>query len=427
MSLPEAASLLRFTVRSLVASALLLLALAASAWGQEWTRFRGPNGSGIGQATTVPVRWMENEYHWKVKLPGVGHSSPVLWGERLFVTSGDEATGTRLVECLRSRDGQRLWSREFAGTRHNKHEDNSFASATPVVDERHVYVSWGTPKEFLVLALGHGGNEVWRTNLGPYQGGHGFGASMIVHEDLVIVPNDQDGKSSLLALDRGTGKLRWNIPRRSKASYSTPCVRQLKGQPAELIFTSWEHGITSIDPKAGRINWEMDVFAKGHMETAIASPIVTGDLVIGTCGWLGVRKEVIAMRPGQGSDKRPSETVYTLARSAPLVTTPLVVQDLLFLWSDEGMATCSNVHTGEVYWRERVPGNYYGSPVCVGKHLYCMSREGEVVVLAASKQYGLVARNPLGEGSHSTPAIANGMMYLRTFSHLLAIGGAKEK
>jgi outer membrane protein assembly factor BamB len=357
----------------------------------------------------------------------VGHASPVIWGEKIFVTSGEEKTGQHIVLCLHARDGRCLWSRAFTGTRHHKHADNSFASATPAVDERQVYLCWGTPKEFLVLALDHAGKEIWRTDLGPYQCGHGFGASPIVHEDLVVVPNDQDGKSFLLALDRATGKVRWKIPRRSKASYSTPCVRQVKGQPAELIFTNWEHGITSIDPQSGRINWESDVFAKGHLETAIASPLVSGDLVIGSCGWLGVRKEVIAIRPGQGRDNRRQETVYTLARSAPLVTTPLVVQDLLFLWSDEGVVTCANALTGEVYWRERVPGTYYSSPICAGKHLYCISREGEVVVLAASKQYDLAARNPLGEGSHSTPAIANGMMYIRTFSHLLAIGGEKRK
>src|SRR5262249_33277106 len=151
------------------------------------------------------------------------------------------------------------------------------------------------------------------------------------------------------------------------------------------------------------------------------SPIVAGDLVLGTCGWLGVKKEVIAVRPGQ-QGKKPV-TVYSIDRAAPLVTTPLVKDDLLFLWSDEGLVTCANVMTGEVHWRERVSGPTYGSPVCAGKHLYCISRDGDVAVLAAAKKYELLARNPLGEGSHSTPAIAGGKMYLRTFSHLISIGG----
>jgi outer membrane protein assembly factor BamB len=412
--------------RLLTAGCVLCGFLTSTATSQEWTRFRGPNGSGISAANTVPIRWTEKDFNWKVELPGVGHSSPVLWGERIFVTSGDEATGERLILCLRTQDGRRLWSRAFAGARHGKHQDNSFASATPAVDGRHVYLCWGSPKEYLVVALDHDGKEVWRTDLGPYRSGHGFGASPIVHEDLLIVPNDQDGQSSLVGLDRATGRVRWKVPRRSKASYTTPCVYQPRGQPAELIFTSYEHGISALDPKTGRTNWELDVFHKRHVETAIGSPVVAGDLVLGTCGWLGVRQEVVAVRPGApGRDK--GREVYRIFRSVPLCTTPLVKDNLLFLWSDAGIVTCANVQTGEVYWRERVPGSYYSSPVCVGNALYGVSRDGDVLVLAASKEFEQLARNPLGEGSHSTPAIASGRMYLRTFTHLISLGGQKPR
>lgn len=390
---------------------------------QAWTRFRGPNGSGSSADTTIPVRWGEKDHLWKATLPGVGHSSPVLWSERLFLTSGDEKTGTRILQCLRTSDGSSVWERAFAGRPHRKHADNSFASATPAVDGRRVYVCWGGPGEYLVVALDHEGNEVWRTDLGPYQSGHGFGVSPIVHDDLLIVPNDQDGTSTLLALDSATGKERWRVPRKGKTSYATPCIYQPEGRPAELIFTSWEHGITGIDPKTGRVNWEHDVFSKGHVESPIGSPIVSGDLVFGSCGWLGVKKEVVAVRPSGGE---PAKPLYRIDRSAPLVLTPLLKDDLLFLWADEGMVTCADARTGEVHWRQRVPGTYYGSPVCAGKHLYCMSRDGEVVVLAAAKQFELVARNPLGEASHSTPAVAGGRMYLRTFTHLICVGEGRK-
>ncbi len=405
-----------------------LVLLLPSAYGQEWTRFRGPNGSGVSTATTVPVRWTEKDYNWQVKLPGIGHSSPVLWGERIFVTSGEEETGKRIVLCLRAKDGGKLWQREFAAERHGKHTDNSFASATPAVDERHVYVCWATPKEFIILALDHDGQDVWRIDLGPFRSGHGFGASPIVHDDLVIMPNDQDGKGTLVALDRADGKVRWKVPRKSQtATFSTPCVFQPKGRPAELIFTSWDHGITSIDPKTGKVNWESDIFSKGHIETSIASPIVAGDFVLGTSGWLGVKMEVVAIRPDAERKEPPREAAYRLVRSAPLVCTPVVKDDLLFMWSDNGVVTCANVQTGEVYWRERVPGSYYGSPVAVGKHVYCISREGEVIVLAASKKFELAARNRLGEGSHSTPAVAGRRMYVRTFSQLISLGGTKPR
>ncbi|HMF18715.1 MAG TPA: PQQ-binding-like beta-propeller repeat protein [Gemmataceae bacterium] len=398
----------------------LLLSCTAASSAQEWTRFRGPNGSGISSAN-LPVRWTEKDFNWKVKLPGRGHSAPVLWGQRIFVTSGDDKTGLRILLCLDARDGKQLWRKDFPGPLSGKHEDNSFASATPAVDDRHVYVSWANAREYLVIALDHAGKEIWRVDLGPFRSGHGFGASPIVYEDLVIVANDQDGDSSVLALQRTTGDVRWKVPRKSKSSFATPCVFKPNGKPAEVIFCCYEHGLTAIDPATGKITWERDVFAKGHIESTIASPIVSGDFVLGTCGWLGVNYETVAVRPYSPNPKK-SDTVYRMEKIAPLVPTPLVKDDLLFLWNDRGVVTCANLKTGEVFWKERVPGSYYGSPVCAGDKLYCMSREGEVVVLAAARKFRLLGRNLLGEGSHSTPAIVGRTMYLRTFSHLISIG-----
>jgi outer membrane protein assembly factor BamB len=404
-----------------LAAVLFALALAAPAGAQEWTRFRGPNGSGVSEVR-LPVRWAEKDFRWKVKLPGKGHSSPTLWGDKIFITCGDEATGKRIVLCLRADDGKILWVREFPAARHAKHADNSFASATPAADERHVYTCWGSPKDYLVLALDHDGKEVWRADLGPFQAGHGFGASPIVHDDLLIVPNEQDRGSSVVAFDRLTGKERWRAPRRSKFGYATPCVWRPSGRPAELIVSSWDDGISALDPKSGKVTWSLDVFSRGHVEAAIGSPVVAGDLVLGTAGWLGVKLEVVAVRP-YPRPENPPRPVYRINRSAPLVLTPLVKDDLLFVWSDLGVVTCADVRTGKRIWSERIPGSFYGSPVCAGEHLYGVSREGQVVVLAASKEYRLVANNPLGEGSHSTPAVAGGRMYLRTFSHLIALGG----
>lgn len=398
-----------------------LLAAAAPLTAQEWPRFRGPNGSGLGAGADVPARWADKDYRWKVKLAGSGHSSPVLWGDRLFVTSADERRGKRLVQCLRAEDGSQLWAREYPAARHGMHKDNSLASSTPAADRHRVYVTWADPKEYVVLALDHDGNEAWRADLGPFKAGHGFGASPIVHDDLLVVPNDQDGQSSLVGLDSATGKVRWKVPRKGRNSYSTPCVFHPEGKPAELIFTNYEHGVTSLDPKTGRVNWERDVFAKGHVESAIASPVVAGDLILASCGWLGVRYDVVALRPYA----KASPVAYTLERQAPLVPTPLAAEGLLFLWNDRGIVTCADPATGKTHWSERVPGTYYGSPVCAGGRLYAVSREGDVAVVAAAREFDLLAVNALGEGSHSTPAVAGGRLYLRTFTHLVCVGGKR--
>ncbi|HYT92567.1 MAG TPA: PQQ-binding-like beta-propeller repeat protein [Gemmataceae bacterium] len=388
---------------------------------QEWTRFRGPNGSGLSAAAAIPSAFTEADYHWKIKLPGVGHSSPVLWGERLFVTSGEEADGKRLILCLDAATGKRLWSRTYTAARHPKHSLNSLASITPAVDANHVYLCWPAPKEFLVIALDHQGKEAWRADLGPFRAGHGPGASPIVHAGLLIVPRESDGDSCLVALDRRTGQVRWKVPRAKEGSWSTPCVFQRKDGSADLIVTNYRQGIVALDPETGRQRWGLDVFDKRHVESSIGSPIVTGDLVLGVCGWLGVRQEVVAVRPD--ATGRKAEKLYAIQRSAPLCTTPLVKDGLLFLWSDEGIVSCAEVTTGKVHWRERLEGTFYASPVCVGERLYNVNTNGDVYVLAAAKEFKQLARNALGEGTHSTPAVAGGRMYLRTFSGLISLGG----
>ena len=196
--------------------------LATAVHGQQWERFRGPNGSGVSSAGTIPAQWTAEDYNWQTELPGVGHSSPVLWGRKLFLTSGDEATGRRFVLCLDSQTGKQLWQRAFEAPQHRKHQLNSYASATPVVDAQRVYVCWGTPQQVMVMALDQQGRTLWQRDLGPYQGGHGFGVSPIRTANLLVLPNDQAGQSSLIALDCQTGKTVWRIKRESKSAYATP-------------------------------------------------------------------------------------------------------------------------------------------------------------------------------------------------------------
>ena len=153
--------------------------------------------------------------------------------------------------------------------------------------------------------------------------------------------------------------------------------------------------------------------------------MIAGELVIGTCGWLGYGNEVIALRTVPDGERIRTEEVYRIARAAPLCVTPLVVGDLLFVWSDNGVVTCADSQTGEIHWRRRAGGDYYSSPVCAAGRVFNISTSGEVVVLAASREYELLARNQLPQGTHSTPAIAGDVMYVRTFSQLTAIGSRR--
>ena len=395
---------------------------------ENWPRFRGPNGSGLSTAKNIPHTWSEEDYLWQIDLPGVGHSSPVIWNGKLFVTSGDEESAERIITCVRAADGKELWTKRYAGDSHRKHKHNSFASATPAVDAQRLYVTFAAPTEYLVLALSHEGEELWRTDLGSFNAGHGAGVSPIVFENLLIVPQEQNGPGAVVALDTSTGKTQWSTPRDDKASYSTPCIFHPTGSAPQLILTNWTSGITGLNPRTGKQLWTSDIFDKSHVESAIGSPIVVGNLVLGVCGWLGHGNEVVAVRPPNitstaAAPTTAPEKIYHIDRSAPLCTTPIAKDGLLFTWTDAGIAACSDAVTGETHWIKRIGGNYYSSPIIIGDALYNISTSGEVVVLSATTDYQQLGKSSLPEGTHSTPAVADGVMYIRTFTKLFAVGG----
>ena len=426
--------------RTMVISFLALIVSSGAYAAQgEWTRFRGPDGSGISDAKTVPVQWTEKDYNWKVKLPGVGHSSPVVRGNRIFVTCGEPETGKRMILGLDAADGRIVWQRDYPCKTFKQHRDNSFASATPAVDSHGVVLTWTTPEEVVLLALDLEGRDLWRRSLGPFLTLHGSGSSPIIVEDLVVLANDQEdpkalpeiygaraatlpsGKSFLIALDRKTGETRWRLDRRtSQAPYSTPCVLRPTGGRPEVILTSTANGITAVDAATGKIDWELDNVFR---ERCVGSPVPAPGLVIAGDGY-GVRgTRYVAVRPGSRERGEKPTVAYEIKPPVPLVPTPLVNDGRLFLWGDDGVVACLDAAGGKPFWRERVGGSFYGSPVCVNNRLYCIARNGDVVVLAASDKFELLARVPLGEPSYATPAVSGGVMYLRTRSHLFSLGG----
>ncbi|MDP6553778.1 MAG: PQQ-binding-like beta-propeller repeat protein [Pirellulaceae bacterium] len=416
--------------RRFVAAAVLIVGTSQFPMGltvvtaQQWTRFRGPNGSGISDAKTVPVQWTKDDYRWIAELPGNGHSSPVVWGDRVFVTSADEAEQTRYLLCLSAEDGSHTWQRKFAFKSYKHHKNNSSASNTPTVDGDQVYVLWQSRASSSLVALDHEGQELWRYDLGPYLHGQGGATSPILYEDLVVICNDHKTGSALVAVNRTTGKEVWKIPREGKrACYSTPCVFAAPNREPELIFTHCFEGIVGVDPSSGRQKWMIDVFGR-HSQRAVGSPIVYGDLVIGSSGAGGGEKNVVAVQPA--SSDTPASEIYRIQRAAPHVPTPLIYNDRLFLWGDGGIVACIDAKTGKTIWTGRVRGNYFGSPVCVDGKLYCADIDGEVVVVEAADTFKELARNPVGDQIRSTPAVSGGTMFIRSVSHLYAIGGTSN-
>jgi outer membrane protein assembly factor BamB len=402
---------------------VLAIVCSRAALSEDWTRFRGPNGTGISE-TSLPATWTEKDYLFNVSLPGIGHSSPVIYQNKLFVQSADPKTATQIVLSLDATNGSIRWQKEFPLATYVIHLRNSFASSTPAVDEEHVYFAWASPEESTLTAFDHDGNVVWQQTFGPYVSQHGFGSSPILYQDLVILclqheKPKQNGPrtetSSIVAVDRQTGEIRWQTKRMTEnTSYSVPCILSRTDRPDELICCSTVDGIFSLDPLTGRPNWSREVFT---MRT-VSSPIIASGLVFGSTGSGAGGNYVVALRPGP-----EPEVAYEVRRQAPYVPTMIAYQDLVFLWFDKGIVTCLDAASGRQHWQERVGGDFSGSPVIAGGRLYCISEEGDVVVLAAEPNFELLGRNPLGEESRSTPAVANGRMYLRTYSRLMCIGG----
>jgi outer membrane protein assembly factor BamB len=401
---------------------------AACARAENWPRFRGPNGQGLSEDKSIPVKWSEQEYAWKIDLPGGGHSSPVVWGDKVFVTAADGRTLSGVILCVNASDGGELWRRQYELSKVSLNSLNSYASATPALDDERVYAVWPGVEDTRLTALMHDGKDAWTVRLPGSRTRHGMGSSPIVCGDVVILSHEQDKGtrdvgSFCYAIDRRTGQIRWQRGRSETvdASYSTPCVRTDNQGRTQLVFSSHLHGVAGVDLATGDILWETP---KALPARTVSSPVVGGGMVVANCGEGGRGIRMAVVKPPAGDTTSAAAEVYGIdGPTISYVPTPIVFDDLLFLFLDQGKVCCLRLGTGETLWSEKPAGRYFGSPVCVDGKLYCITADGDVVVLRAGPRYELFAVNPLGEKSHATPAVADGRMFLRTFSHLVCVGG----
>jgi len=405
----------------------LFVVLVLSAWSwvvandgePNWSRFRGPNGSGVCDLYQFPTQIGPAKIVWQVALDGAGHASPVVRNGRVFVASADPETGRQVLAAYSTENGKLIWQRLLPGEVFPKHAFNSFASSTPALDEKQLYYAWAIPMSLRLIAVAQETGEiVWDRDLGPFVSQHGFGASPIVYKDLVILPNEQDGESFIVALDCATGSVRWKTPRKSeKTAYSTPTILRIAGAKDQLILTSWAHGVASLDPLSGTPLWELPIF---HNRT-VGSPLVVNDLIVASSGEGGIGREMFVVRAGIPETGRQPKIHYEIRGSLPYVTTSVAYQGLLYLLFDKGIVICQNLDDGQVFWKERIPGEYFSSPLVLGGKLYCLSRSGTLVVLATGKEYQLLGQYDFGEPTHATPAVADGLLLIRTLRTLFAI------
>ena len=417
-----------FPIRAICLFALAVVSLADRApAADEWSRFRGINGAGVASDTPVPPQWTAEQVAWRVTLPARGHSSPAVWGDLVVTTVAEPDSGRRHVLGLDAASGKTRWTLVSDGPVFRQHADNSFASATPALDAERIYIAWLAPERSRLEAYDHAGKSVWSLDLGSFVAQHGGGASPMVVDGLVVLPFEQDGPgdSYVLAVDAATGKERWRLPRTSgKLACSTPCILRPASGPAQLICTSTNHGIYAIDLASGKELWSMP---KAFTQRCVASPVVAGGLIYASDGQGGKGTRLLAVRPPTKAGAEP-ELVWQLINGAPYVPCVAVREDLLFLITDGGQIACLRAATGEEVWRQPLGvGTFYGSPIIVGERLYAISRRGEVICISATATFARLGTSALGDGAFSTPAIAGGRMFLRTFTGLAAVAAVGGK
>lgn len=391
-----------------------LLLQSGTSIADDWTRFRGENGVGKSDLKGVPTEWKKDDYEWVIELPGKGHSSPVIQGDQLFVTTGS-ADGKRTLHCLNSYTGKNIWSDSIKLEANHLHKKNSYASGTPTIDSERVYVAFADEKQYTLLAYSLDGERLWSRDLGNFTSQHGQGVSPIIYKGKVIVPDDQNGPSKVVALDAETGEEIWTTADRKfrKTSYATPMILSVDGQD-QIVCLSGALGLSGLDPKTGEELWN-----SGELPLrTVASPVLGEGLLFAGCGSGGRGKFMVAVDP-----KQKGKVISERTQNLPYVPTPIAHEGHLYLWNDDGIVCCIDL-SGDLsknVWRERVGGTYSGSPVLIDGKLYCISEEGMVTVVDASPKFKKRGASPLGDESYATPAVANDRVYLRGFDSLACL------
>lgn len=397
----------------IVLAANCLGTLFNDARAEEWSRFRGPNGEGKSHLQGVPTQWEKDDYEWVVELPGKGHSSPAIWENRLFITTGD-SDGSRTLHCLDAMTGRAIWKDTVSLGANHLHKKNSYASGTPVVDGRHVFVVFADEEHYTLLTYTLNGERLWSRDIGSFTSQHGQGVSPIVYGEKVIVPSDQMGPSKIVAFNKQDGEMIWSSERNfRRTSYATPTVIKVNGRD-QLVCLSGALGLAGLDLETGAELWH-----SGEMpQRTVASPIAANGLLIASCGSGGRGKYMAVVDPSRSGEVKMERT-----QNLPYVPTPIFHEGFLYLWNDDGVVCCVDMQGDikENVWRERVGGNYSGSPVLIDGKLYCISEEGEIVVVDAKPEFKLHGKSPLGDQSYATPAVANGRVYFRGFHSLACL------
>jgi len=394
-----------------------LLTVASAGMAEPWPSWRGPRGDGTSTETGLPVRWSaEQNVLWKVPIVGKGHSSPAIWGDRIFVTTCNERSKKRLLWCLDADSGKLLWERTvLTAPLERKNRLNSYASSTPATDGKHVWVSFLDRKRVVVACYDKAGGEIWRKSPGELHAVHGFCSSLLLYKDMVILNGDQDALAYIVAFDQATGAERWRADRPNRTrSYCPPVVFRLAGK--DQLVLSGSKCVASYNPNDGKQYWLVD----GPTEQFVASLVTTEGMLMVTGGYPTLH--IIGIRPDGAGNVTDSHVTWHVRKNASYVPSPIACGKYFFLVSDKGHASCLEAKTGKYMWTQRLGRHHSASPVLAEGRLYFVDDDGTTHVLNAAPKFERIAVNELGEKCFASPAISGGRIYLRAERHLYCIG-----
>jgi outer membrane protein assembly factor BamB len=391
--------------------------------GADWPRFRGAQGTGHGTGT-LPQKWDESAVRWVADLPVQGHSSPIVWGDHIFLTGATMAGGgtQRRVVCLDRQSGKVLWNEvAVTGEGEQLHKMNSWATPSCVTDGERVIAFFGVGGLHCFTV---DGKRSWELNLGSFDGSWGVGGSPIIHGDLVIQNCDATGDSFLVAVNKKTGKEVWRTDRRAKpkGGWSTPVLIQSDGRD-ELLLNG-EFGVQAYDPTSGEATW----FCKSFNGRGTPSPVAGNGLVYVISGKPG---DVYAVKPGGKGDVTDSRMIWhTIRKGGRDLPSPILVGNSLFVMSMSGIGSVYDAATGEEIWKSRIGGNFSSSPVAVDNLIYACAEDGTVSVIRGDKDFELLSQNSIGakagEVFRSSMAISRSELLIRSDKRLFCVGNAAK-
>jgi outer membrane protein assembly factor BamB len=412
---------------ALACSLLAALAFAAATHADNWPAWRGPTGQGYCAEKNLPVKWSAAEnVKWKIELPDPGNSTPVVWGDKIFLTQSNKVGTKRSLWCLSRKDGSKLWEKTvgFAG-KETKHETNTYCAASPATDGEVVVVSHGSAG---VYCYDLGGKELWNRKFGPCDHIWGSASSPVLHKNLVFFPFGPHEKPFLIAMNKADGKDVWKHDEVGKkpaeyfGSWSTPVVAAVNGR-TELVM-SWAGVVKAYDPETGSLLWSCTGLEKDKAADRLtySSPLVSDAGIFAAAGYGG---PAIGIKPGGSGDVSETHRLWRKPNNPQRIGSGVIAGDHVYVVNEPGVA-CLELKTGKEVWNQPVQGGCWGSIVLAEGKLYVVSQQGETFVLAAKPELDLIARNKL-DGSTTRASIvpSNGEFLIRTYKHLWCIAEKK--